>query len=617
MSIGKTGYKFSALLLTALLVFGMTALADGDRDIELIPIGNYSGSAAEISAYDPDSERLFITKVENGIDVVDVSDPESPVFLFTIDISPYGAIVNSVAVHDELLAAAIENTIKQEPGVIVFFDTDGNFLKQVTAGALPDMVTFSPDGRYVLTANEGEPSDDYTNDPEGSVTIVDLRRGLNKAKVETATFRRFNNKPLDPSIRIFGPGATVAQDLEPEYIAVSENSKYAYVTCQENNAIAVVDIKKAKVTDLYGLGFKNHSKPGNALDASDRDNGINIQNWPVYGMYLPDAIAHYRTRGKDYLVTANEGDARDYGGFAEEERIKDVTLDPTAFPNAADLQADANLGRLNITTTLGDTDNDGDYDKLFSYGARSFTIWSDEGEKVFDSGDEFEQLTKLLVPDIFNSDGTAASFDGRSDNKGPEPEGLVIGEVSDRYYAFIGLERIGGVMVYDITKPNRTEFVQYINTNAAYGDIAPEGLVFISKKDSPTRRPLLVVTHEVSGSTTIFEIKKKRDHDLAQGAEPDAATVEEKTEKAVALHQNYPNPFNPATAISFSLPSAQRVRLSIYNVTGQLVATLIDRSLEAGEHTYNWDAGNLASGMYIYRLETGQTVQIRKMMLLK
>ena len=252
------------------------------------------------------------------------------------------------------------------------------------------------------------------------------------------------------------------------------------------------------------------------LDASDRDNAINIRNWPIFGMYQPDAIASYTANNQTYYITANEGDSRDYDGYSEEARIKDLTLDPTAFPNAAELQKDENIGRLLVTTALGDTDGDGDYDQLYSYGGRSFSIWNSQGQLVYDSGDAFERITAEQFPEFFNASNSNSNnnFDNRSDDKGPEPEGLVTGKINDRTYAFIGLERIGGVMVYDVTDPVSPTFVQYINNrdftaatdSAAAKDLGPEGLAFISAQDSPNGKPLLVVANEVSGSTTFYQI---------------------------------------------------------------------------------------------------------------
>ncbi|MEO5754640.1 MAG: choice-of-anchor I family protein [Chthoniobacterales bacterium] len=359
-------------------------------------------------AHDPTTQRLFVTNVAAGtLDVFDISDPNNPVFLTPIDVTPYGSQANSVAAYRGTIAAAVEAEVKTDPGSVVFFDAaTGSFLSQVTVGALPDMLTFTPNGRAVLVANEGEPNDDYTIDPEGSVSVIDLKNGvpnLTQADVRTADFTAFNNAPLEPSVRIFGPNATVAQDLEPEYIAVSDNSKLAYVTLQENNAIGLLDVVRATFTRIAGLGFKDHSLPGHGIDASDEDDGINIANWPVKGMYQPDGIATFRAQGHNYLIMANEGDARDYSGFAEEERVTDLVLDPVAFPNAAELQADEAIGRLTVTSVNGDADHDGQYEKLFAFGGRSFSIRDTEAELVFDSGDALEQSRRprsrpFLIP---------------------------------------------------------------------------------------------------------------------------------------------------------------------------------------------------------------------------
>jgi hypothetical protein len=407
---------------------------------------------------------------------------------------------------------AVENAVKTDPGFVKFFDTDGTLLSTVTVGALPDMLIFTPNGRRLLVANEGEPNDAYTVDPEGSVSIIDMTGGaanLTQADVTNATFNDSIPKTNASSIRKYGPGATLAQDIEPEYIAVSHDSKTAWVTLQENNAIAILDIDAGAFIQLVGLGFKDHSQAGNGLDASDADGGINIANWPVFGIYQPDAIESYRVRGETYLVMVNEGDTRAFTGFNEEVRVNSTSyvLDPTVFPNAATLKQNGNLGRLTVTNATGDTDGDGDFDQILVPGGRSFSIRTTNGDLVFDNGDDFEKITSAQVPEAFNSNGAAVTFDTRSDNKGPEPEGIVLGKAFGRTYAFIGLERTAGVMVYDVSDPFKPSFVQYVNTSP--DDISPEGLLFIKEEDSPNGKPLLVVSHEISSTTTIFEINKK------------------------------------------------------------------------------------------------------------
>jgi len=498
----------------------------GAADIRLEVIGTYAtgifdDSAAEIAAYDSRTQRLFITNdATNMLDVLDISDPTAPGRQFGIDLSSLGSGVNSVAVRDGVVAVAVEADPKQDPGTVGFFDTDGNLLNSVQVGALPDMLTFTPNGRFLLVANEGEPNEEYTIDPEGSVSIITMRHdveNITQADVRTADFTRFNDRPIDPRIRIFGPGATVAQDLEPEYIAVSRNSRTAWVALQENNALAIVNIPRARVRRLVGLGFKDHSVASNGLDASNRDGAINIQPWPVHGMFQPDGIASFKVRGREYLISANEGDARDYDGFSEEARVGDLILDPDVFPDAATLQQEENLGRLKTTTASGDTDGDGHFEKVFSYGGRSYSIWDARGRIVFDSGSQIERVTANLIPDDFNSNNDENdSFDSRSDDKGPEPEGVTVGRVGARTYAFVGLERVGGVVVVDVSYPTATRFVEYVNNRdftgdaelGTAGDLGPEGLLFIRRRVSPINAPLLVVTNEVSGTTTIYKVNR-------------------------------------------------------------------------------------------------------------
>ncbi|MEL7169048.1 MAG: choice-of-anchor I family protein, partial [Bacteroidota bacterium] len=365
--------------------------------------------------------------------------------------------------------------------------------------------------------------DDFLSDPEGSISIVEITPGDPPSfEVTTLGFTDFNAggpraAELPDGVRIFGDydgdgiPSTVAQDLEPEYVTVTANGQAAYVTLQENNAIAVVDLINKRIDSILALGTKDHSLAGNGLDASNRDDAINIQTWPVLGFYQPDAVETFRAGGQTYLITANEGDARDYDTYSEEERIGDFVLDPTAFPDAATLQLDENLGRLRTTSANGDIDGDGDYDVLYSYGARSFTIWTTDGTLVFDSGDALEQITAAEIPAYFNSNnGLAEDFDERSDDKGPEPEGVVVGQINGRLYAFVGLERTSAIAVYDITDPTAPEYVSLLqnesDTPGELADVAPEGLAFISRLASPTGNPLLVVTNEVSGTVTTWEI---------------------------------------------------------------------------------------------------------------
>lgn len=528
-----------AVALSLALLTAPAGDAKGSR-ITLTPIGSYATgqfdeSAAEIVSHDPGTQRLFVVNAEKGaVDVVSIDDPTQPSLVDTLFAS--GGDVNSLAVNNGVLAVAVEAPVSQDPGWVEFYDTSSlGLVATVEVGALPDMLAYTPDGSRVVVANEGEPDDyctDGAGDPEGSISIIDVSGGegtVTQADVSTADFGSFNTEVDElraSGVRIFGPNATVAQDLEPEYVAIDSDSTTAWVSLQENNAFAVVDLNSATVTDILPLGFKDHSLEGNALDPSNRDSGIEIATWPVLGMYMPDAVDAYQFANRTYIVSANEGDARDYDCYSEEVRIEDLTLDPTAFPNAAELQEEQNLGRLKTTIGFDTVDLELDGDEfvpvtepastLYSYGARSFSIWDEDGNLVFDSGDDFERITADLIPSEFNSNNDDNdSFDARSDDKGPEPEGIEIARAFSKTYAFIGLERVGGIMVYDITTPKNPRFVQYVNNrdfgvdadSADAGDLGPEGLTFIAPADSPNGEALLVVGNEVSGTTTVFQIE--------------------------------------------------------------------------------------------------------------
>lgn len=485
--------------------------------IRLAKIGSYASpageSAAEICAYDQTTRRMFVVNgAEKAVDVISVDKPPYRK-LFSISVAAHGRAANSVAVKNGLVAVAVEAEPRQAAGKIILFDTDGRFLRAFEAGALPDMVTFSPNGRYILAANEGEPSKDYSVDPEASVTVIDLDRGLDRAQARSIDFRAFDAAKAElvrKGVRISHPRARVSQDLEPEYIAVSPDSSRAFVSLQENNAVAILDLQTMSIVDIAPLGSKTWSKM--AMDASDKDGGVNRKPWPVWGTYMPDSLAAYAVGNRTYVIAANEGDSREYDGYEDETRVAKVALDPAAFPDGDALKDAKNLGRLKIIKDLGDADGDGDYDSLHAFGARSFSILDEQGRVVYDSGDDFERILAERHPGLFNSGSEKVSPDDRSDDKGAEPEGAAVGEVDGRVYAFIGLERTGGVMLYEVTDPLRPAFVDYVpgrSENPAakdLGDLAPEGVHFVPASDSHTGRPLLIVGNEVSGTMSIYEI---------------------------------------------------------------------------------------------------------------
>ena len=980
--------------------------------------GLFAEGAAEIAAYDETGKQLFFVNANAAtVDVLDISNPANPQLVKALDCTPYGAAANSVAIHSGIVAVAIENTNKQENGRVVFFDTEGNYLNDVEAGALPDMLTFTSDGMKVIVANEGEPNDDYTIDPEGSVTIIDLSGGVSAATATQIYFTDYNDKKMsliNRGVRIFGNGGTqtVAQDLEPEYIAISEDNSWAYVACQEANALAVVNINSATIVDILPLGYKDHNKgapqlkeyllneipwwnvfdlgkplyggdvvelggfsglcfdpysstsnqwsfwtvpdrgpnenpisaaeagsttdlrpyklpdyqarlvklnyiksldmffpdanqiylkrqdgtpisgkgniPGHdetpvtrtddnvytnvdftvngdhfheldfdafggdfegvirtpdfhfwlcdenrpaiyhfdengtlveryvphgtsllgttpqtagfygketlpsvynkrwanrgfeaiaydhdediiyafiqspidnpnratvrnksdviriigirredgepvkefvyllernrdagvgisrvdkigdavyagngifyvlerdssdpledntgkkyiyeirtegatnilgtniatkdsstgptdktlemmtaedlalagispvhktkvtnlpslnytpsdkpeglailpngdlavlndndfglagagisdkssfgflqfqknyGIDASDRTDEIEIKSHPVMGMFLPDAIATLSINGKQFIITANEGDSRDYDGYSEEERVKDLVLDPASFPNSDALQKDSNIGRLKTTSADGDIDQDGMHEIIYSFGGRSFSIWDATGNLVYDSGNDIEQRLAVIDPEHFNStNDDNDSFKNRSDDKGPEPEAVTLAHLNGENYAFIGLERMGGIMTYNISNPYAPHFVGYTNNrnfevDAATkeaGDLGPEDILFIEGAKSPNGAPLVVTANEVSGSISIFGI--------GDGSRP-GITLRENldfTPDNIYIEGVYPNPFNTQLNVAFHLENNGEIEIEILNALGQL-----------------------------------------------
>jgi len=428
----------------------------------------------------------------NKIDVVDFSNPTAPVLTGSINVQPYGGSVNSVAVNDGKLSAAIEAVNKQEDGKVVVFDTKTYAeLAVINVGALPDMITYSPDGRFILTANEGEPNSAYTVDPLGTVSIISVK---NNYAVPTLNFSSFGSHETllkSKGLRKFGPNASFGQDIEPEYVTISDDSRTAWATLQENNAIAKIDLASKVITNIFPLGFKDYNQAGNAIDPSDRPLGtVAFNSWPVFGMYQPDGIAVLMDKNIPYLFTANEGDAREYSGFAEEARVGSLALDAAAFPNAVTLKNTTELGRLNVTKILGDFDTDSDYDALYSFGARSFSVWNGlTGALLYDSKNELEKKAEAIN----------AYDDERSDNKGVEPEGIALGMVNKMQLAFIGMERADAIAVYNVSNPLEPRFLQILKT----GD-APEGVLFISEKDSPSKRSLLVVSSENDGVVNVY-----------------------------------------------------------------------------------------------------------------
>ncbi len=507
---------------------------------------NSSGDSAVVNIIPADTfDTAALVQDNEGI--VSTTNLSTAITLTLNDNTPGDA--NSIAIdeNNKLLAVAMAAKSVGEAGQVAFYDISGDtpiFIKNVTAGFLPDMVTFSHDGAKVVVANEGEPNGDYSIDPQGSISIINVNDGVIADNATNIDFTAYNDKQseLEALGLVFANPAgrtingnlintTVAMDLEPEYVSISKDNKYAYVSIQENNGLAIVNLEDNSL-ELKGLGFKDWSSL--QIDASDKDGGVNFKSYPgLYGMYQPDTISSFSWKGANFIVSANEGDAREYffdttdeadciakGGvdfdeddgclaYIDESRVEDLTL----AANFDYLNNDDNdIGRLKVTTVKGDNNNDGQYESLYAYGARSFTIWDSNGLVVFDSGDDIGRITASVHGEAFNNNEDENKGDTRSDDKGAEPEALTIGTIGERTFAFIGLERMGGIMIYDITNPYDVQFEDYFYNRGLIagaeitGDLAPEGMTFIPREQSATGEPLLIIGNEISGSIAVWEV---------------------------------------------------------------------------------------------------------------
>jgi len=531
----------SALSVTCLLGFShfvapySVSAATFSDTLDVKKIASYStgltdkdGGVAEIVKYNPDNQKFYVINGKlQTIDIVDLSSLKTNTHqdlskeksiniaeLLNSDNFQYGDLTSiDINTENQIIAAAVQDADYTKNGRIVILDYNGNILHTFEAGVQPDNVVISKDGNYILSANEAEPRMGLENgvDPEGSVTII------NYETKQTKTVLFDNTSVIDSDVHIRNNGslADAVRDLEPEYISLTEDGKTAFVSLQENNAIAKINVETGKVISVKSLGFKDHSLPENGLDAA-RNDKIEIESLPILGVYMPDSIDVIEQDGMTYLLTANEGDATEWEEFVNVEdfkKVKDsIQLDPSLFKGFTEEEAEAAFERMKSS---------GDYDKLevltdrgndaiYTLGGRSFSIWNaDTMELVFDSGSEFEEITAERYPDYFNWSNDDDVFEKRSAKKGPEPEDVKVGMIGSELYAFIGLERISGVMTYNISNPTNATFANYTNTRdfsqTISGDVAPEGLAFIQAENSPTNKPLLLVGNEVSGTVAVNE----------------------------------------------------------------------------------------------------------------
>ncbi len=559
------------------------------KSLSLDVVGSYvSGSefdtsSAEIVSYDKTTDRLYVVNAENkSIDVLGFNNNYQPVKVGNINLKSAAeaaniaiGAANSVSAKKGLVAVAIENSNKQKDGIIALYRSDDlSLINTYPAGALPDMVILTEDGNHILAANEGEPSKDYSVDPEGSVTLIDISSGTNnsKALVKQINFHDFNqgNPRYSElkSVRLPRPhGATVSQDLEPEYIALTDDGK-AVIALQENNALAVIDIASAKIETINGLGLKNWAGKetggyGYQLDLTNKDSKFSLASYPqLAGYYMPDTIAGFSIYGQQYVITANEGDGREYIyettqskcegkghkwdsddssnsagytttsgdciSYTDETRGKKLKVaEQHPLMNSAvygenTIANGKAIGRIKVVVDNAEAYKVAADQTIKTFGARSFSIWTLNGEQVFDSGDQLSKLANTAQH--FNASNDTNESDDRSDDKGVEPEAVEVARINGNTLAFIGLERQGGIAVYNVSDPKAPVFLDYVNNrdftadvctevdkdgecaNGTYNpkvkDLGPESIEYFTRQGEH----FIAVGNEVSGTTTVYKL---------------------------------------------------------------------------------------------------------------
>lgn len=523
----------------------------------------FDEGGTEIVKYNPKTGYIYsVNGYETALDIIENKDDQMNLInrVYLGDFGIEASDLTSVAVHPtgDYIAISAPAVEKTDKGLVAFFDAMGEYINRLTVGALPDMVTFSNDGQYALVANEGEPNDDYTVNPEGSVSVIKLDKAIADLTDEDVRNVAVDAAVLPDEVRPLGlTEADYPLNYEPEYIVVDDNSDYAYVSFQEASAIGKLDIANGEWVAITNMGYKDHSVAGNGLDAFDKDDAINIVNWPVLGMYHPDGIDVFDVDGESYIITANEGDSQDYDGYSEEVRVKDLAeeglIDLKAEYYEGYTQAELDelvanglfdkdqLGRLTVTTAHPFIDEDGKHNALVAFGGRSFSIIrASDMSIVFDSGDQFEKIIAAELPEYFNQDVEGetwedVSVDGRSDNKGAETESVIVGSVNGQQYAFVASERTGGFFIYNVSNPESPSFVDYIY-DPSLTNISPEGLEFVDADQSPTGQPMLIVAHELSGTVTTFNLSSLLAPVEEETETPTEETpVEEDTEEDVVV----------------------------------------------------------------------------------
>lgn len=494
-------YKFGFLLLMGMgFLFAEENVFQYGKTLKFVSrISNIED--AEITAYMPLYHKLFAVGGNSSISVFDLTVVEKPVVIEKKKVLGHAS---SVAVFDDLVAVSLISDPHTQNGRVDLYRYGDSLslLKSFSVCPEPDMLTFTPNGAAILVACEGSPSEDGTINPEGAIALIQI---LEENPVSILKFDHLDSTALiKKGVRKTGPG-TFFQNLEPEYITVDPSSKMAWVSLQENNAIGVIDLKLKKITNVFGLGALDHSILGQGLDFK-KDQQIKIENAPILGLRQPDGIAVLSENGRHYILTANEGASRNYSSYSDETDILSLfqkgLLNPDIF-NSSWLTA-----LQKHTFSIMEPCSNGPCNHVYAFGSRSMSVFDGKtGKILFDSGDQIEKMIAKTVPSLFNWNAKKGKLkiDARSEDKGAEPEMVTIGEWNDKKVAFLGLERMTGIIVWDLKNPEKPLIIDYYLDPK---DRGPEGILFISAQKSPFPRiPLLIVGYEYSKSIVIYSIQ--------------------------------------------------------------------------------------------------------------
>lgn len=511
------------VLLIATVLASTVAAQVFQKGNVLTPVATLQMVAPEISAYMPEKKMLFVVGGDKLIEMVSFADEKNPKVESRLQLD---GPATSVTVYGDLVAISMPAEPDHGLGQVQLFRYAEGLIPVASAQRLchlPDMVTFTPDGSKVLVACEGSPSADYNEDPEGGVAILSVEHGasLNDYKLtpKVLDFRGLDSLALRKK-GVRSPGLQgFVRSIEPEYITVSKDSKWAWVSLQENNAMAKVDIAAEKIVDVFPLGYVDHSKPGFGLDVK-KDEKVKIKNYPIRGLRQPDGVASFAVGGKTLVLTANEGaSVNDYKAWTDEGTVTDLLADERLDRTVFNDDVAPHLKKFTVSL-LERCDQQGPDEVpggkcpyVYGFGTRSVSLFDGEtGRLLWDSGEEMERAFAKLAPDYFNwnSKKDKVKMDSRSPKKGCEPENVTVGEVNGKRYAFVGLERSSGVAVFDLTGVDASARTapKLVDLYFDPKDRGPEGLLFIPADKSPIYgQALLVVGYEYSKTLTVYRVR--------------------------------------------------------------------------------------------------------------